>query len=124
MNDRARLVGSRGDLLANLANRLARDRDAPSIPQVRGIIADSGIRPSMTSASDAKGADAWRASIVTALEDKAGKESLVEHKLVCFLMSDFVYAISELETSKAELGSLIKAGSPKGEAAASTDDAC
>ena len=39
--------------------------------------------------------------IVTALEDKASKESPLEHKLVKLLMSDFVEAISELEARKA-----------------------
>src|SRR5690606_18557703 len=55
----------------------------------------------------------WRTSIVTALEDKASKESPLEHKLVKFLMSDFAEAINELEASKAELDSQIKAASPK-----------
>jgi type I restriction enzyme M protein len=65
-------------------------------------------------AGGAKGvADAWRTSIVTALEDKASKESPLEHKLVRFLMSDFVEAIDELEAKKAELDSQIKAASPK-----------
>jgi type I restriction enzyme M protein len=59
-------------------------------------------------------ADAWRTSIVTALEDKASKESPLEHKLVKFLMGDFVEAISELEANKAELESQIKTASPKG----------
>jgi type I restriction enzyme M protein len=58
-------------------------------------------------------ADAWRTSIVTALEDKASKESPLEHKLVKFLMGDFVDAINELEAKKAELESQIKAASPK-----------
>ena len=65
-------------------------------------------------ARGAKGvADAWRTSIVTALEDKASKESPLEHKLVKFLMSDFVEAITELEAKKAELDSQVKAASPK-----------
>lgn len=65
-------------------------------------------------ASGAKGvADAWRTSIVTPLEDKASKESPLEHKLVNFLTSDFVGAITELEARKAELDSQIKAASPK-----------
>ena len=52
-------------------------------------------------------------SIVTALEDKASKESPREHKLGKFLMSDFVEVITELEAKRAELDSQIKAASPK-----------
>jgi len=47
------------------------------------------------------------------LEDKASKESPLEHKLVKFLMSDFVEAITELEAKKVELDSQIKAASSK-----------
>jgi len=43
--------------------------------------------------------DAWRTSIVTALEDKASRKAR-GHKLVKFLMSDFVEAINELEAKK------------------------
>ena len=39
---------------------------------------------------------------------------VLEHKLVKFLMSDFVDAITELEAKKAELDSQIKAAAPKG----------
>lgn len=60
--------------------------------------------------------DAWRTSIVTALEDKASKHSPLEHKLVKFLLGDFVAALAELESKKAELESQIKAATPsKGE---------
>ena len=53
--------------------------------------------------------DAWRTSIVTALEDKAKKESPLEHKLVKFLMSGFVDEIEALEAKKVELEAQIKA---------------
>jgi len=73
--------------------------------------------------------DAWRTSIVTALEDKASKDSPLEHKLVKFLMGGFVEELSELEAKKAELDSQIKAATPTesedeegGEAAESEDD--
>lgn len=101
--------------------------------QVRGIVAGFWYQTKYEfltlQARGAKGvADAWRTSIVTALEDKASKESPLEHKLVKFLMSDFVSAITEVEAKKAELESQIKAASPKekdgedGEAAGTTDD--
>ena len=53
--------------------------------------------------------DAWRTSIVTALEDKAKKESPLEHKLVKFLMSNFVDEIEALEAKKIELEAQIRA---------------
>ena len=53
--------------------------------------------------------DAWRTSIVTALEDKANKESPLEHKLVKFLMGNFVDKIEELEAKRIELETQIKA---------------
>lgn len=86
--------------------------------QVRGIVAGFWYQTKYDfltlMARGARGvADAWRTSIVTALEDKASKESPLEHKLVKFLMSDFVDAITELEAKKAELDSQIKAASPK-----------
>jgi len=60
--------------------------------------------------------DAWRTSIVTALEDKVSKESPLEHKLVKFLMGSFVAELEELEARKLELEGQIKAATPeKGE---------
>ena len=53
--------------------------------------------------------DAWRSSVVTVLKDKKGKESLLDHKLVTFLMGDFVREIADLELRKAEIGALIGA---------------
>lgn len=54
-------------------------------------------------------ADAWRTSIVTALEDRGNKENPLDHKLVAFLMGGFVTEIAELEAEKAELDAKIKA---------------
>jgi type I restriction enzyme M protein len=53
--------------------------------------------------------DAWRTSIVTALEDKLDKEDPLEHKLVKFLLGDFLEALQTLEQQQAELDSQIKA---------------
>lgn len=73
--------------------------------------------------------DAWRTSIVTALEDKAKKESPLEHKLVKFLMGNFVDEIEDLEAKKVELEAQIKAsdaseeeGGEDAEAAEAEDD--
>jgi type I restriction enzyme M protein len=85
--------------------------------QVRGIVAGFWYQTKYEfltlMARGAQGvADAWRTSIVTALEDKASKESPLEHKLVKFLMGPFVGAITELEAKKAELEASIKATAP------------
>ncbi|RQO59691.1 restriction endonuclease subunit M [Paucibacter sp. KBW04] len=111
------LVALRADLLQSFSQSLEAIGLLDPF-QVRGIVAGFWYQTKYEfltlQARGAKGvADAWRTSIVTALEDKASKESPLEHKLVKFLMSDFVEAITELEAKKAELDSQIKAASPK-----------
>ncbi|OYU13607.1 MAG: restriction endonuclease subunit M [Comamonadaceae bacterium PBBC1] len=113
----ASLVALRSDLLASFSQSLEAIGLLDPF-QVRGIVAGFWYQTKYEfltlQARGAKGvADAWRTSIVTALEDKASKESPLEHKLVKFLMSDFVEAITELDAKKAELDSKIKAASPK-----------
>ncbi|MCW7540477.1 N-6 DNA methylase [Aquabacterium sp. A7-Y] len=117
MDNAASLVALRNDLLASFSESLEAIGLLDPF-QVRGIVAGFWYQTKYEfltlMARGAKGvADAWRTSIVTALEDKASKESPLEHKLVKFLMSDFVEAINELEAKKAELDSQIKAASPK-----------
>jgi type I restriction enzyme M protein len=64
-------------------------------------------------ARGAKGVvDAWRTSILTALDDESAKDNPLDHKLVKFLMAGFVEALAELEARKAELDSQIKAATP------------
>ncbi len=115
--DAAGLVALRNALLASFSSAL--DTIGLLDPfQVRGIVAGFWNQTKYDfltlMARGARGvADAWRTSIVTALEDKASKDSPLEHKLVKFLMSDFVEALHELEAKKAELDSQIKAASPK-----------
>ena len=132
MDNAASLVALRSDLLASFSTSLEAIGLLDPF-QVRGIVAGFWYQTKYDfltlMARGAKGvADAWRTSIVTALEDKASKESPLEHKLVKFLMSDFVGAITELEAKKAELDSQIKAASPKdaeaedGEAAEAADE--
>lgn len=57
----------------------------------------------------------WRDTILSELKDEETKKKSnpLEHKLVRFLMGDFVEAINELEARKAELDSQIKAADPK-----------
>ena len=113
----ARLVALRKDLLTSFSQSL----DAIGLLdpfQVRGIVAGFWYQTKYEfltlMARGAKGvADAWRTSIITALEDRASKESPLEHKLVKLLMGGFVDAITELEAQKAELDARIKAASPK-----------
>ena len=113
----ASLVALRNNLLASFSQSLEAIGLLDPF-QVRGIVAGFWYQTKYDfltlMARGARGvADAWRTSIVTAFEDKASKESPLEHKLVKFLMSDFVEAINELEAKKAELDSQIKAASPK-----------
>lgn len=117
LDNAAGLVALRSDLLASFSTSLEAIGMLDPF-QVRGIVAGFWYQTKYDfltlMARGAKGVvDAWRTSIVTALEDKASKENPLEHKLVKFLMSDFVDAINELEAKKAELDSQIKAASPK-----------
>ena len=82
--------------------------------QVRGIVAgfwDEAKYEFMTlMARGAQGVvDAWRTSILTAMDDELSKDRPLDHKLVKFLMAGFVDALAELEARKAELDSQIKA---------------
>lgn len=56
--------------------------------------------------------DAWRTSILTAMDDEQSKDHPLEHKLVKFLLAEFVEARAELDARKAELDSQIKAAAP------------
>ena len=130
-DDAASLVALRNDLLTSFSQSL--DAVGMLDPfQVRGIVAgfwnQSQYDFLTLMARGSKGvADAWRTSIVTALEDKASKDSPLEHKLVRFLMGEFVTEIAELEAKKAELEAQIKAAGSKeadeeGEGAEPADD--
>ena len=117
MDNPASLVALRNDLLASFSQSLEAIGLLDPF-QVRGIVAGFWVQTKYDfltlMARGAKGvADAWRTSIVTALEDKTSKESPLEHKLVKFLMGDFVEAINELEARKTELDSQIKAADPR-----------
>ncbi len=115
--DAAALVALRQELLASFSQAL----EAVGLLdpfQVRGIIAGFWVQTRYEFLTlMARGAtgviDAWRTSIVTALDDKASKSNPLEHKLVRFLLGEFVEAIAALEANKAELDSQIKAADPK-----------
>jgi len=113
----ASLVTLRNDLLASFSQSLEAIGLLDPF-QVRGIVAGFWYQTRYDfltlMARGPKGvADAWCTSIVTAMEDKASKESPLEHKLVKFLMGEFVEAITELEARKAELDCRIKAATSK-----------
>lgn len=81
---------------------------------VRGIIAgfwDQSKNDFRTlQARGAQGViDAWRTSITTAMEDPQDKSNPLDHKLVTFLLSDFVKELEQLQADKADLDSKIKA---------------
>jgi len=109
----AALIGLRDELLSSFSTTL--ESLAMLDPfTVRGIIAQfwnqSRFDFLTLMARGTKGvADAWRTSIVTALEDKGNKENPLGHKLVSFLMGGFVTEIAELEADKAELDAKIRA---------------
>ncbi|TDQ67262.1 type I restriction enzyme M protein [Maritalea mobilis] len=117
--DPAALVTLRDDLLSSFSDTL--ESLAMLDPfTVRGIIAQFWTQSRFDFltliARDTKGViDAWRTSIVTALEDKGNKENPLDHKLVAFLMGDFVREIAELEARKAELDAEVKAATAKPE---------
>jgi type I restriction enzyme M protein len=109
-------VGLRNDLLHSFSTALE-PAGVLGRFQVRGIVAgfwDDAKYEFMTlMARGAKGVvDAWRTSILTALDDDQSKDNPLEHKLVKFLMAEFVEALAELEARKAELDSQIKAATP------------
>ena len=120
LDDSAALVNLRSELLESFSQTLERIGLLDPF-QVRGIVAGFWYQ----SKHDflgllARGShgvmDAWRTGIVSALEDKASKHSPLEHKLVRFLLGDFVNELAKLEAKKAELDSQIKAAAPsKGE---------
>ena len=130
-DDAASLVALRNDLLGSFSQAIEAVGMLDPF-QVRGIVAgfwnQSQFDFLTLMARGSKGvADAWRTSIVTALEDKASKDNPLEHKLVRFLMGDFVAEIAELEAKKSELDAQIKAAGPKegeeGEGAEATEEA-
>ncbi|KZL42066.1 type I restriction-modification system subunit M [Pseudomonas syringae] len=120
MDNSKSLVSLRSELLLSFSQSLENIGLLDPF-QVRGIVAGFWYQSKYDfltlMARGAKGvADAWCTSIVTALEDKASKDNPLEHKLVKFLLSDFVTEMAELDAKKAELESQLKAVVPtKGE---------
>ncbi|MCA3106717.1 MAG: N-6 DNA methylase [Rhodocyclaceae bacterium] len=120
-------VGLRNDLLHSFSAAL----DPAGVLgrfQVRGIVAgfwDDAKYEFMTlMARGAKGVvDAWRTSILTALDDEQSKDNPLDHKLVKFLMAEFVEELAELEARKTTLDSHIKAATPDKGAGENGDDA-
>lgn len=100
----AALVELRGELLASFSQTLEGVGLLDPF-QVRGIVAGFWYQSKYDFLGlMARGSlgviDAWRTSISTALEDKASKQSPLEHKLVKFLLGDFVAELAELEAKR------------------------
>jgi type I restriction enzyme M protein len=120
-------VGLRNELLVSFSESLEQIGLLDPF-QVRGIVAGFWNQTKYDfltlMARDSHGVvDAWRTSIVTALEDKTSKDSPLEHKLVKFLMGSFVTEIEELEAKKTELESQIKAASSNKDEESAEDEA-
>lgn len=112
----ANIVGLRNDLVHSFSAALE-PAGVLGRFQVRGIVAgfwaDAKYEFLTLMARGAKGVvDAWRTSILTALDDEQSKDNPLDHKLVKFLMADFIEAQTEVEARKAELDSQIKAATP------------
>lgn len=126
LDNSAALVALRSELLASFSQTLEGIGLLDPF-QVRGIVAGFWYQSKYDflglMARASRGVvDAWRTSIITALEDKTSKQSPLEHKLVKFLLGDFVAGLAELEAKKAELDSQLKAAAPsKGEDADEAD---
>jgi type I restriction enzyme M protein len=123
----ASIVGLRADLLHSFSAALEPVGVLGRF-QVRGIVAgfwDDARYEFMTlMARGAKGVvDAWRTSILTAMDDEQTKDNPLDHKLVGFLMGEFVEALADLEARKAELDSQIKASMPDKGASEESEEA-
>ena len=110
------LVGLRNDLLHSFGEALEPVGLLGRF-EVRGIVAgfwaDAKYEFMTLMARGAKGVvDAWRTSILSALEDEQYKGNPLDHKLVRHLMADFVAGLAELEARKVELEGQIKAAVP------------
>lgn len=120
-------VGLRNDLLHSFSAALE-PLGVLGRFQVRGIVAgfwaDAKYEFMTLMARGAKGVvDAWRTSILTALDDEQSKDNPLDHKLVKFLMAEFVEALAELEARKAELDGQIRAATPNKGAGEDGDEA-
>ena len=109
----ASIVGLRNDLLHSFAEAME-PAGVLGRFQVRGIVAgfweDAKYEFMTLMARGAKGVvDAWRTSILAAMDDEQSKDKPLDHKLVKFLMVNFVDAHAALEARKVELDIQIKA---------------
>ncbi|KPQ27642.1 MAG: type I restriction enzyme M protein [Marinobacter excellens HL-55] len=59
--------------------------------------------------------DAWRTSVITLLEDDQKKTNPLDHKLVTFLLADYVAELEDLQAQKAALDARIKTATAQSE---------
>jgi type I restriction enzyme M protein len=110
------IIGLRADLLDSFSAALE-PLGVLSPFQVRGIVAGfweaAKYEFQTLVARGPRGVvDAWRTSILTVMDDGQSKDNSLDHKLVKFLMTEFVEALAELDARKAELESQIMAATP------------
>ncbi|WP_227369345.1 type I restriction-modification system subunit M [Halomonas sp. M20] len=118
-NQQGRLTGLRDELLQSFTTAL----DATAMLDrfaVRGIIAgfwfDNKNEFRTLQARGCLGVvDAWRTSIASLLEDEQSKVNPLDHRLVHFLLEEYVAELEELAARKAELDARIKAAEAKPE---------
>ena len=108
-DDTAALVVLRDELLTSLSTTFERLSVLDTF-KVRGIVAQfwqqsqSDLLTLMAQGADGV-IDVWRTSVVTMLRSKEQKsrEMALDHKLIIFLMGDFLCEFAELKTRKTEL---------------------
>jgi len=133
LNSSFALVELRGELLTSFSQTLEGIGLLDPF-HVRGIVAGFWYQSKYDLLSlMARGSrgviDAWRTSIITALDDKTSKKDPLQHKLVKLLLGSFVVGLADLETKKVELDSQLKAvtqnekeGADDANSAAKSDD--
>jgi len=128
LDNSAAMVELRGELLASFSKTLEGIGLLDTF-HVRGIVAGFWYQSKydflgLMARGNRGVIDAWRTSIITALEDNTCKQSPLEHKLVKFLLGEFVAGLAELDAKMAELDNKLKAAAPvKGEGTDETDSA-
>lgn len=121
------MFGLRNDLLHSFAEAME-PAGVLGRFEVRGIVAgfwsDAKYEFMTLMARGPKGViDAWRTSILATMDDAQSKDNPLDHKLVKFLMADFVEAQAALDARKVQLDSQIKAATPSKDMGEEGDEA-
>ncbi len=57
--------------------------------------------------------DAWRTSIITSLDDEVSKDDPLDHKLVKFLLAEYVTGLGEMQAKQSELEAQIRSAAQR-----------